>query len=476
MEKHIFAKIYYLLHMNQRTIKKAVTVKGVGLHTGQEVTMSFHPAPVNHGFRFKRVDLENQPVINADVSRVVSTQRGTTLQNGDAQVNTVEHVLSALTGLHLDNILMELDGPEIPIMDGSAIEFVEVLREAGFEEQDQERDYFVVEEPIVYRDEKTGTELMALPSDHYEIITMIDFNSPVLGQQYASISDFDRYEEDIAPCRTFVFLHEVEYLFKQNLIKGGDLSNAIVIANEKVSQDRLDELAKMLEKPSVTIDQEGVLNTINLKFKNEPARHKLLDVIGDCALLGKPIKGKIVATKPGHTANVAFTKVLKKHYQEQRKLKGKPKYNPDQEPVFDSVKIAEWLPHRFPFLYIDKILELEPNYVVGLKNVSFNESFFQGHFPGNPVMPGVLQIEAMAQTGGILALSTVEDPGNWDTYFLKIENAKFKHKVVPGDTILFRLELLAPIRRGICQMKGTAFVGNKIVSEAELIAQIVKRS
>ena len=272
MEKHIFAKIYYLLHMNQRTIKKAVTVKGVGLHTGQEVSMSFHPAPVNHGFRFKRIDLENQPVINADVSRVVSTQRGTTLQNGDAQVNTVEHVLSALTGLHLDNILMELDGPEIPIMDGSAIEFVKVLKEAGFEEQDQERDYFVVEEPIVYRDEETGTELMALPSDNYEIITMIDFNSPVLGQQYASISDFDRYEEDIAPCRTFVFLHEVEYLFKQNLIKGGDLSNAIVIANEKVSQDRLDELAKMLEKPSVTIDQEGVLNTIRLKFKNEPAR------------------------------------------------------------------------------------------------------------------------------------------------------------------------------------------------------------
>ncbi|MCI5080997.1 MAG: bifunctional UDP-3-O-[3-hydroxymyristoyl] N-acetylglucosamine deacetylase/3-hydroxyacyl-ACP dehydratase [Saprospiraceae bacterium] len=462
--------------MKQQTIKKAVTLKGVGLHTGENVTLSFHPAPVNHGLRFKRVDIENQPVINADVNRVVSTQRSTSIQNGDAVVSTVEHVLSALSGLQIDNILMEIDGPEIPILDGSAIQFVQALKEAGIEEQEEERDYFIIEEPIVYRDETTGTELMALPSDHFEVITMIDFNSPVLGQQYASISDMSTYENEIAPCRTFVFLHELEYLFKQDLIKGGDLSNAIVIANEKVSQDRLDEIAKLLEKPSLTVNQEGILNTLDLKFKNEPARHKLLDVIGDISLLGKPIKGKIVATKPGHTANVAFTKILKKKYQEQRKLKGKPKYNPDQEPVFDTVKIAEWLPHRFPFLLIDKILELSPNHVVGLKNVSFNENFFQGHFPNNPVMPGVLQVEAMAQTGGILALSTVEDPGNWDTYFLKIENAKFKHKVVPGDTILFRMDLLAPIRRGICQMKGTAYVGNKIVSEAELIAQIVKRS
>lgn len=471
-----FIPPFYQLHMKQQTIKKAVTLKGVGLHTGENVTLSFHPAPVNHGLRFKRVDIENQPVINADVNRVVSTQRSTSIQNGDAVVSTVEHVLSALSGLQIDNILMEIDGPEIPILDGSAIQFVQALKEAGIEEQEEERDYFIIEEPIVYRDETTGTELMALPSDHFEVITMIDFNSPVLGQQYASISDMSTYENEIAPCRTFVFLHELEYLFKQDLIKGGDLSNAIVIANEKVSQDRLDEIAKLLEKPSLTVNQEGILNTLDLKFKNEPARHKLLDVIGDISLLGKPIKGKIVATKPGHTANVAFTKILKKKYQEQRKLKGKPKYNPDQEPVFDTVKIAEWLPHRFPFLLIDKILELSPNHVVGLKNVSFNENFFQGHFPNNPVMPGVLQVEAMAQTGGILALSTVEDPGNWDTYFLKIENAKFKHKVVPGDTILFRMDLLAPIRRGICQMKGTAYVGNKIVSEAELIAQIVKRS
>ncbi len=462
--------------MKQRTIKKSVSVQGIGLHTGEVVTLTFRPASVNHGYKFQRTDLEDQPVINADVGRVVSTNRGTTIKAGNAQVSTVEHALSALFGLQIDNILMEIDGPEVPILDGSAVEFVRALKKAGLKEQDAEREYFEVEEPISFRDEVTGTELLALPADDFEITTMIDFNSMVLGQQYASLNDISQFAEEIAACRTFVFLHELEHLFNQSLIRGGTLNNAIVIVDRVISQEELDKLAAKLERPSVKVDKEGILNTVKLHFKNEPARHKLLDVIGDIALLGRPIKGKIVATKPGHTANVEFTKLLKKYYQEQRKLRGKPKYDPDKDPLFDSVEIAKWLPHRYPFLLIDKIIELSDNHVVGVKNVTFNEYFFQGHFPNNPVMPGVLQIEAMAQTGGILALSSVEDPGNWDTYFLKIENAKFKQKIVPGDTVLLKLELLAPIRRGIVQMQGTAYVGNKIVSEAELTAQIVKRS
>lgn len=462
--------------MKQQTINEPVSVSGVGLHTGKVVTLTFIPAPVNHGYKFQRIDLEGKPVLNADVSRVTSTQRGTTIKSGLAEVNTIEHALSALSGLGIDNILMELDGPEVPILDGSAGPFVTALQQVGLVEQEEEREFFVVEHPIFYKDEKTGAELLALPHDGFEIVSMIDFNSNVLGQQYAHYNGTTNYAQDIAPCRTFVFLHEVEFLFEQNLIKGGDLDNAIVIVDRVISQEELDRLADKLGKPSVKVDHEGILNTVNLHFKNEPARHKLLDVIGDVALLGHRIKGKIVATKPGHKANVEFTKILKKHYQEQRRLRGKPHYDPDKEPVFDITQIEKWLPHRYPFLLVDKIIELSDSHVVGVKNVSFNEQFFQGHFPNNPVMPGVLLIEAMAQTGGMLALSTVEDPGNWDTYFLKIENAKFKHKVVPGDTVLFKMELMAPIRRGICQMQATAYVGNKIVSEAELTAQIVKRS
>lgn len=462
--------------MKQRTIEKAVSVHGVGLHTGQEVTLTFAPAPENHGYKFQRIDLDGHPIVNADISRVVSTQRGTVIKSGEAQVSTIEHVLSALSGLQIDNVLLTLDGPEVPIMDGSAAAFVEALIQAGVQEQKEDRDYFEVEEPITYRDESTGTELIALPADHFEITTMIDFNSKVLGQQYATLTSLADYAEQIAPSRTFVFLHELEYLFDQNLIRGGDLDNAIVIADRPIDQVELDSLASKLGKPSVRVDSEGILNTLDLHFKNEPARHKLLDVIGDIALLGKPIQGRILATKPGHKANVEFTRILRKHYLEQRKLKGKPKYDPDTPPLFDTVAIARWLPHRYPFLLIDKIIELSDKHVVGVKNVTFNETFFQGHFPDNPVMPGVLQFEALAQTGGILALSTVEDPGNWDTYFLKIDNGKFKYKVVPGDTLILKMELLAPIRRGIVQMKGTAYVGNKIVSEAELTAQIVKRS
>lgn len=462
--------------MKQRTIKEPVSLSGIGLHTGQKATLTFMPAPEDHGYKFQRTDLENQPVFSADVNRVISTDRGTTLKVNDATISTVEHVLSALSGLQVDNALIAIDGPEAPILDGSAIEFVKALKAAGIEEQSAERQYFEVEEPIAYRDEKTGAELIAIPSDHFEVITLIDFKTEVLGQQYATLSRWEDYEKEIAPCRTFVFLHEIQALLERNLIKGGSLNNAIVISDRHVAGEELRILAAKLGLESIPVSQEGILNADKLFFKNEPARHKLLDIIGDIALLGAPIKGKIIATKPGHSANVEFTKLLKRKSMEQRKLGAKPKYDPDMPPLMDSVQVAQWLPHRYPFLLVDKIIELSDRHVVGVKNVSFNEYFFQGHFPNNPVMPGVLQIEAMAQTGGILALSTVEDPGNWDTYFLKIENAKFKQKVVPGDTVLFKMELLAPIRRGICQMAATAYVGNKIVSEAELTAQIVKRS
>lgn len=462
--------------MKQTTIKKAVKVTGIGLHTGKEVTMTFHPAAANHGYKFKRIDLDNQPVITADVNRVSSTNRSTTIAAGDASVTTVEHALSALLGLQIDNVLIDIDGPEAPIMDGSAREFVEKLSEAGIEEQEEERDYFEIEESISFKDEESGAELMVFPSENFEVTTMIDFNSPVLGHQYASLKSIDDYKKEIAPCRTFVFLHELEQLLEQNLIKGGDLDNAIVIVDRVMEKEELEALAKKLGKPSVEVDKEGILNTIDLKFKNEAARHKLLDVMGDLALVGKPIKGRIVATKPGHTANIEFAKLLKQRLVEKKKLKNKPKYNPNEDPIYDVVEIAKRLPHRYPFLLIDKIIELSEDHVVGVKNVTFNEEFFQGHFPGNPVMPGVLQIEAMAQTGGILALSTVPDPENWDTYFLKIDKVKLRQKVVPGDTLIFKMELLSPIRRGICHMQGTAYVGNKIVSEGELTAQIVKRN
>jgi UDP-3-O-[3-hydroxymyristoyl] N-acetylglucosamine deacetylase/3-hydroxyacyl-[acyl-carrier-protein] dehydratase len=461
--------------MNQKTIRKKVSLSGIGLHTGKKVSMTFKPAGPNHGVKFQRVDLEDSPVLSADVNNVVSTNRGTTIKQGKAQVSTVEHTLSALAGLTVDNVVIEIDGPEVPILDGSAIEIVEAIKSAGLVEQEVEREFFEIVEPIAYQDEVMGTELLALPGDHFEITTLIDFQSAVLGQQYADLHDIRDYEREIAPCRTFVFLHELDNLLSQNLIKGGDMSNAIVIADRKMSQDELDHLAKRLNKPSVKVDKEGILNTVELHFKNEPARHKLLDVMGDLALIGKPIKGKIVATKPGHSANVAFAKILKKKYLDQRKLKGKPKYRPEREPLYDIVEIKKLLPHRHPFLLVDKIIELSENHVVGIKNITYNEPFFEGHFPHTPLFPGVLQMEALAQTGGILALSNVEDPENYDTFFLKIDNAKFKNKVVPGDTLILKMELLSPIRRGICVMQGTAYVGNKIASEAELTAQIIKR-
>lgn len=461
--------------MNQRTIQQAVTVRGIGLHTGKEVTMTFHPAGPNHGVQFQRIDLKDKPLVRCDVSNVVSTLRGTTIKKNNAHVNTVEHVLSALYGLSIDNVLVELDGPEVPIMDGSAIPFVEALQSVGTEELEVKRDYLEITDQIRYFDEETGTELIALPADEFQVTTLIDFNSKVLGQQYASLESLDNYAEEVAKCRTFVFLHELEYLIEHDLIKGGDFSNAIVIADRLMDQEELDALAQKLGKPSVKVEREGILNTNELLFKNEPARHKLLDVIGDLALVGKPIKGKIVATKPGHTANVEFAKLLKKRYQEQRRLRGVPKYDPNAEPIYTAMEIAKYLPHRYPFFLVDKIIEVSEKRVVGVKNVTFNEQFFQGHFPNNPVFPGVLQLEALAQTGGILALSQVGDPGNWDTYFVKIDGVKFKQKVVPGDTLILKMELTAPIRRGMVQMHGSAYVGNKLVSEGELTAQIVRR-
>jgi UDP-3-O-[3-hydroxymyristoyl] N-acetylglucosamine deacetylase / 3-hydroxyacyl-[acyl-carrier-protein] dehydratase len=462
--------------MNQTSLQNPISIHGVGLHSGKQVTLTMKPAPAGHGYRFQRIDLDDQPVIPADVKLVISTNRSTTLKSGDVQVSTVEHVLSALYGCSIDNVLLEIDGPEMPIMDGTALPFVRAIEEAGIVQLDAAREYFEITTPISYRDEVTGTELIALPADHFEATVMIDFNSPVLGPQFASLTNIERYKSEIAPCRTFVFLHELEKLMEMGLIKGGDFENAIVIADRVMDQEELDILAKKMGRPSIKIEREGVLNTVQLHFSNEPARHKLLDVLGDLALIGKPIRGKIVATKPGHTANVEFAKVLKKHYTEQRKMVGIPRYDSEKEPVLDYAGIMQLLPHRYPFLLVDKIIELSETHVVGIKNITMNEGLFQGHFPNNPIFPGVLQIEAMAQTGGILALSNVADKGNWDTYFLKIDNTRFKAMVRPGDTLILKLELLEPIRRGIVHMQGTAYVGSKIVSEGELTAQIVRRN
>ena len=463
------------MNIKQRTLKSEFTLSGVGLHTGEAVNITFKPAPENHGFKFSRVDLPGNPVVDADVDNVTDTSRGTTITQNGASVSTVEHVLAALVGAEIDNVMMELDGPEIPIMDGSSIEFIEAIEKVGCLEQGADREYYTIPSNIHYSEPERRVEMVAMPLDDYRFTCMIDYNSPILGSQHAAITNLSEFKKEIASCRTFCFLHELEMLLEHNLIKGGDLNNAIVVVDKEVSREELDRLAKLFNKEDIDVAREGILNNIQLRHQNEPARHKLLDMIGDLALVGVPLKGHIMAARPGHAANVAFAKKIKAQIKKERSKKTTPKYNLNAELVYDTTQIMNILPHRPPFLLVDKILELSKNHVVGVKNVTMNEPFFEGHFPGTPVMPGVLQIEAMAQTGGILVLNTVDDPENYLTYFLKIEQARFKEKVLPGDTLVFRCDLITPIRRGIAQMKCIGMVGDKVVVEAELMAQISKK-
>ncbi|MEY2651412.1 MAG: hypothetical protein RLZZ321_504 [Bacteroidota bacterium] len=459
----------------QRTLKQSIVFEGVGLHTGEKVRLEILPAPANHGYKFQRVDLENQPIIKADADLVVATDRGTTLEQNGARVYTTEHVLAALYGCQVDNALIQINAPEIPIMDGSALPFVKAIEATGYEEQDAVREYFELTENIPWEDTEKGIEFLAIPDTNYRVTVMVDYKSPVLGTQHASMYHIGEFNKEIAHCRTFVFLRELEILAKNNLIKGGDLDNAIVLVDRAdVQQAELDELAEILgkEKLQVNLDGIGVLNSSKLQCENEPARHKLLDIIGDLALVGKPIKAHILAARPGHSGNVRFAKVLKEQIKKQQQ-KGKF-FDLEKDPLYTTQDIERMLPHRYPFLMVDKILEIHPESIVGIKNITMNEPIFTGHFPGNPVFPGVLQIEAMAQVGGIYALSQVEDPHLYSTYFMKIDNVRFKQKVVPGDTVVFELVLTSPIRRGLVEMSGTAYVNGKVVSEASMLAQIIK--
>ncbi len=460
----------------QRTIRQPVSLSGTGLHTGKNVTLTLKPAPENHGYKFQRTDLDGHPVVEASVENVIETKRSTSLEQNGVRVVTTEHVLAACFGMSLDNVLIELDGPEVPIMDGSAKLFVEAIEKAGVIEQKEEKIWYELNSHITYSNPDHKIELMAIPCDHFRITVMIDFGTRVLGTQNAILNRIEDFATEVAPCRTFVFLHELEYLIHNNLIKGGDLNNAIVFVNKPITQEELDKLAGFFNKPSIEVKTEGILNTIDLQFHNEPARHKMLDVIGDLALVGVPLKAHIIANKPGHASNVQFAKLIRKHIRQALKTPPAPGYDPNKPPVYDINDIKRILPHRSPFLLVDKILEISETGIVGLKNVTMNEPFFVGHFPEEPLMPGVLQVEAIAQTGGVFVLNSMPDPENYITYFLKIENVRFRHKVVPGDTLLFKLELISPFRRGVCHMRGTAWVGNKIVTEAELMAQIVRIS
>lgn len=461
------------LDIKQKTIVKEVTLSGVGLHTGKSVNMTFKPAPENYGYAFVRIDLEGKPVIEADANYVVTTERGTNLEKNGVNINTSEHVLAALVGLQIDNCIIELDASEPPIMDGSSKYFIEILETAGLIEQEAFVEEYVVKEIISYKDEKTGSEIMILPSEKYELTTMVDFGTNVLGTQNAFINEISEFKKEISDSRTFSFLHEIEMLLDHGLIKGGDLNNAIVYVDKELSPETMDKLRVAFDKDDIAVKPNGILNNLTLNHPNEAARHKLLDVIGDLALIGTRIRGKIIATKPGHYVNTQFAKKLSKIIKTEKRNKI-PVYDLTKKPVKDVNAIMDILPHRPPFLLVDKILELTKDHVVGLKNVTMNEPFFVGHFPGAPVMPGVLIVEAMAQAGGILALSVVSDPENYLTFFLKMNNVKFKKQVIPGDTLIFDLVLDEPMRRGICMMTGKAYVNGILVAEAELMAKIVK--
>lgn len=461
---------------HQRTLKKEVSLSGIGLHTGARVTVTIKPAAPNTGYRFCRVDHPDQPVIQADPDNVITTNRGTTLGQNGVEVHTTEHLLAAIYGSLVDNALIELDGPEIPILDGSSMPFVEAIQEAGFEEQDAERDFLWLHENLTFEDEERGIEMLAVPTNggEFRLTVMVDYNSPVLGTQHAHMYMLDHFVDEIASCRTFVFLRELEKLAKAGLIKGGSLENAVVLVEREYSVQEIKDILTLLGKEDLDVKVEGigVLNTTKLKYENEPARHKLLDIVGDLALVGKFIRGHILAARPGHYGNVEFAKMLKNYHKEQQR---KPKqFDLSADPIYTITDIEAMLPHRYPFLLVDKILTMSDDDIVGVKNVTMNEPYFQGHFPGNPVMPGVLQIEAMAQVGGIFALSQVDEPEYYSTYFMKIDKVRFKQKVVPGDSVVFHLSLESPMRRGLVHMSGKAYVNGKVVSEAEMLAQVVK--
>lgn len=456
----------------QNTLKQSFSLQGKGLHTGLDIQITFNPAPDNHGYKIKRLDLEGQPVIDAVAENVASTQRGTVISKNGIQVSTVEHAMAALYAYGIDNCLIEVNAPEFPILDGSARYYVEEIEKAGVVSQNAPKDFYIVKHKIEVKDEATGSSLIILPDDKFSVNVLISFDSPVLANQFATLNDISEFPTEIAPSRTFVFVREVEMLMQNNLIKGGDLDNAIVIYDKPMAQEDLDRLADMIGSPHKNVDQLGYINNKPLVFVNEPARHKLMDIMGDLALIGKPIRGRIIATRPGHKINNQLARMIRKDI----KLNDvqAPVYDPGVPPLMDINRIKQLLPHRYPMLMVDKIIEIGATHIVGIKNVSVNEPFFPGHFPEEPVMPGVLQVEAMAQTGGLLVLNSVEEPHRYSTYFLKIDNVKFRQKVVPGDTLIFRLELLTPIRRGCAYMKGLAFVGEKVVCEAEFMAQIIK--